>query len=343
MINKFLLFLLILTPLFPTDISAADVTLNQDNIEFGSVKRGTVVKKSLQLKNNLDKELAITLIEFTVPGLIVKSKKSIPTKSSGEVTIELDTSPFNGEVKGMLKLHTNNKNDPEILIEIMGKVESRFTFEPREAIFLSAFRWETDKKEGSIILKNKDGKPFEIKKVRGDSDLFTAGFSKDEKENSYKISAKINPESEAGMTQNSLLIETEDEKIRIPVYTFLKEKVYANPPGINYGIIDKNQILAKKELLNFLNQSVFVYKHGGGDFKIEFESVPEYLNIKRTPEEGSASVINIPNQGKTDVFEIIVTPNIDKIKIGKFNDSIKLKTNDKDFPEIEFPVFGEVI
>lgn len=343
MINKFLLLLLFLSPLLLTDISAADVTLSQNKIEFGSVNRGTLVKKSLQLKNNADKELAVTLIEFTIPGLIVKSKKSIHAKSTGEVTIELDTSTFNGEVNGLTKLHTNNKSNPEILIGISGKVESRFTFDPREAIFLSAFRWETDKKVGSIILKSRDGKPFEIKQVKGDSDLFTAQFSKDEKENTYKISAKINPESEAGMTQNSLLIETEDEKIRIPVYTFLKEKVYANPPGINYGVIDKKEILAKKELLNFLNQSVFIYKHKGEDFKIEFESVPEYLSIKRTPEQGSASVINIPNQGKTAVFEIIVTPNIDKIKIGKFNDSIKLKTNDKDFPSIEFPVFGEVI
>ena len=332
---------------FLSEFTIAQVKIDPPALDFESVKRGAVITESFQVINSSESEIAIKLIEFTIPGLIVKSPKSIEPNSSKEITIELNTSSFSGEINGQINLHTKDKNNPILKIEIKGNVESQFKFEPREAIFLSAFRWEADKKEGYINIKSKEDKPFNIEKVKTESDLFTAGYYEVVKGKDYKIIVKLNPKSEAGMSQNSLTIHTEKEIIKLPVYTFIKEKVYINPPGINFGQIDKAEVTNNRKLLDFLNQSVFVYKHERDDFKddlkIEFESIPEYLEVNRTPAEGPASVVNIPNQGKTAIFEIIVSPNIDKIKKGKFSDTIRVKTNDKDFPTLEIPVFGEII
>ena len=192
-LNKAVFFVLLL--LLFTQISLADTKLEPPNIDFGSVKRGTLVKKSLQLKNDSDSEFTIKLIELTIPGLIVKSSNTIAPNSSKEITIELNTSSFSGEINGQINLHTNDKNNPILQIGIKGNVESQFVFEPREAIFLSAFRWEADKKEGFINIKSKEDKPFKIEKIKTESDLFTAGFNEVVKGKDYKIVVKLIPKS----------------------------------------------------------------------------------------------------------------------------------------------------
>ena len=317
--------------------------LQETQYDFGTVTRGVKVQSTIPLRNDGDADLIIREMSLSLPAITVKAKSVIPPGNETKIALELDTAGLTGDVQGDVILLTNDPHTLQLLFHIQGHVQSLVDILPRPAIFLSAFRWEVKDKESSIYLVNNDKKPLKIIDMKSEGDKFTPKLETIEEGQRYELSIKLNPNSPSGMDQSQITVSTENEKIIIPVYTFLKEKVYVNPPSLDFGRINLEHLEKNSKLLTFLTQSVFVYKHHGQDFQIEIQASPQFLSIQRTPPQGPAAVIDIPKQGKTAVIELAVTPIKEKLKKGRFEASIRVSTNDKEFPVLEIPVYGEVI
>ena len=213
---------------------------------------------------------------------------------------------------------------------------------PRNAIFLTAFKWEIGEKEGSVTIVNHDKSPLEIIRIEKHGNHFTTRLITIEEGKRYQLSVKLNPDAPPGRAQDQITVITNNEKVMIPVFTFLKNRVYISQPIVYFGQISLKQLSANPDLLNFLTYSVFIYQHQGHDFQIKYQSSLPFISIKKTPQEGPGAVINIPRQGQIAVFELAVSPIIERLKPGKFEGTIRVLTNDKDFPELVIPVSGEV-
>jgi hypothetical protein len=215
---------------------------------------------------------------------------------------------------------------------------------PRNAIFLTAFKWETEKKEDKITIVNKGDKPLEIKEMKAEgNNRFAPRLTTVEDGQRYELSVKLNPDAASGKAQGLITLYTNKGQIKIPVFTFLKNRVYMSDSMVEFGKINLKQLSAKPALRNFLTYSVFIYQYHGEDFKINYESSLPFMSIKKTPPEGPGAVINIPRQGKTSVFELAITPIVERLKPGRFQGTIRVTTNDKDFPQLVIPVRGEVV
>src|SRR5713226_6304741 len=64
--------------------------------------------------------------------------------------------------------------------------------------------------------------------------------------------------------------------------------------------------------------------------------------LKTPPPEGPGAVVNIPRQGPTGIFELRVVPIKERLERGKFQGTIRIFTNDAEFPELLIPVRIEV-
>jgi hypothetical protein len=94
-------------------------------------------------------------------------------------------------------------------------------------------------------------------------------------------------------------VSTNKGEIEIPVFTFLKEKVYGNPPDVDLGRISLEQLGKQPNLLDFRTDTVFIYKHQGEDFRIRVESSLPFIGVQKTPAEGPGTVVNISSRIRT--------------------------------------------
>ena len=321
---------------------APKASIDKTSYDFGTVRRGAKVETTFILSNAGEAELIIAGMRMSIPGLKIKAMQKIPPGKESPLSVEFDTSAATGDVNGQAILYTNDPQKPYITLEVKGHIESLIELQPKPALFLSAFRWEIGKKESSLLIINKDSKPLKILDMKKEGDEYTPQLSATEEGRRYKLTVKLNAGAESGKAEGRITIVTDHETLRIPVFTFVKEKVYLVPDYLNFGRIDLEQIENDPEQLKYRTISIFVYKYQGTDFQIQIQSSPQFLSIEKTPKQGHGSVINIPGQGETAVFELAVSPVKERLKRGKYDDSITLTTNDKDFPVIKIPVTCEI-
>ena len=291
--------------------------------------------------NNGDAELVVQGMSASMAAIVLKTQQRIPPGSQSEISLELDTATLNGPVQASVIIQTNDPASPELTIDVKGNVESQIEMTPRPAIFVTAFRWQIDEKEGGIVLTNKGKTAIKSINVKTSETNFTPKLTPLEEGQRYQLTVKLNPGAPAEKTVGLLTIYADEERIEIPVYTFLKERVYLNPPSVEFGWIDLKELETNPAVVDYMKHSVFLYQHQGKDFQIQIES-PEFLRVERTPPQGAGAVIDIPRQGQTSVFELIVSPIKEKLKKGTIETSIRVTTNDPDFPVVMIPVQGEV-
>jgi len=310
--------------------------------DFGTVKQGAKLSHTISLRNIGDAPLVIERISSSLPALSVRVKKVIAPGDEATIALELDTAEMSGEVRDDVAIHTNDAQTPPLSFHIQGRVHSPIDVLPRPAIFLSAFRWETETASRSVTIVNNEESLLEILGKRVEGNRFTAELTPTEEGRRYQLTVKLVPGAPAGHGSGQIALSTNRGEIRIPVFTFLKDKVYVNPPEADLGRIDLEQAQKEPKLLEFRSLSIFVYKHRGQDFRIRAEPSLPFIAVEMTPAEGPAAVINIPRQGPTGVFELKVVLIKDQLKPGKFEGTIRVSTNDQEFPHLQIPVRIEV-
>lgn len=310
--------------------------------DFGTVKKGMKLSHTISVRNKGDAPLVIEGMRFSVPMLRVEVKRVIEPEEEAKIVLELDTAELSGQVRDDVVLHTNDPQASRLSVRIQGRVHSPVEVLPRPAILLSAFRWETGTKTGVVTIVNNDESPLEILGNRAEGDRFSADLTPIEGGRRYQLTVKLVPAAPAGHASGSITLSTNKGDIQIPVFTFLKDKVYVNPPDADLGLIDLELLKKQPGLLDFRSQSVFIYKHQGQDFRIRVDSSLPFIAIEKTPPEGPGALVDIPRQGPTGVFELRIFPIGEQLKPGKFQGTIRVSTNDEEFRELLIPVRVEV-
>ena len=316
--------------------------LKATTYDFGTVKKGANLSHTISLRNTGDAPLVIERISSSLAALSVRAKKVIAPGEEATIALELDTAEMSGEVRDDVVIHTNDPQAPPLSFRIQGRVHSPVEVLPRPAIFLSAFRWETQTASRSVTIVNNEETPLAILGKRADGDRFTADLTPTEEGRRYQLTVKLLPGAPAGHARGQIALSTNHGDIQIPVFTFLKDRVYVNPPEAELGRIDLEEAQKQPKLLDFRGQSIFVYKHKGQDFRIRAEASLPFVAVETTPAEGPAALINIPRQGPTGVFELKVVLIKERLKPGKFEGTIRVSTNDEEFPQLLIPIRIEV-
>src|SRR5262249_18672950 len=152
-----------------------------------------------------------------------------------------------------------------------------------------------EEKESAIAMVNRAERPLEIVAMRQEGEDFTARVKVVEAGRRFELAVKLRGSGPSGMGLGRITVSThQGETIAIPVFTLLRDKIYASPLEIDLGQISLQQIEKQPDVLRFKTETLYVYKYRGEGFQIQVDSAPSFVTIEKTPTEGPGAMVDIP-------------------------------------------------
>ncbi len=185
--------------------------------------------------------------------------------------------------------------------------------------------------EASLEITNRRPVPLKILDIVNPSQRFKARVETLEEGKRFRLVVTVKGEGPADKRQDILELKTnlEDTPVfRIPVNTYVREKVRTFPESVFMGRYPLSEILGNPALAKQRAQILMVYRDGTTDFQITLSSDVPYLKI--SSERGP----------KGDRYENTIWIDPDLAQPGEIKGSIIIKTNDPDFPKLAVPVTG---
>ena len=326
----------------PASAESAKVVLSADEVDFGMILPGSSIQREVVLENQRRTPLLISEVHSTVAGLTVLLDREIPAEGRATIVLKLDAPDTEGEFEGEVLLETNATDISNIQLIVQGRIGTAFEVLPRRIIAISAYRSDVSNVEKALTLVNRDSLPLEILEVEGPRDRVDLQVKTIEEGQRYQLVAKLQPEAEAGRSEDRIRVRTNKGDVSIVLLTFLKTRVYLAPEEVDLRLIDLADLRARPEIGEYLPVTFHIYRRGSDTFTIELESSLPFLDVTREPAEGPGVVVDIPQEGPTAIFDVTVTPIVDELQPGSFEGVIRIKTNDPEFSELTVPVRGEV-
>jgi hypothetical protein len=306
---------------------------------FGPVKAGKTLSHGFLIKNVGAADLLIDKIDAKSPVTVLQSIKKVPPGKSGKIILAIDTSKSEGLVEGSATLHTNELRRPQLELKMAGVVQPPpIEIKPR-AMLITGFMGNAP--EQSVTILNKEEKPLTITGTNYHSQRFQAGLQTITPGKEFKLNVKVNPKAVHGLSKEAIFLSTNKTdpdyaQIRLPVDIAILRDVFLVPELVYFGKINLAEIkeLGEEaiEVKRKLTQTLKVKRRHieGTDFQISLIHNIPFIKIEQTPKSGS----------ETYVLEVSLIP--EKLVPGKFERFIRVKTNDKQVPELKIPVVGDV-
>ncbi|MEN6537154.1 MAG: DUF1573 domain-containing protein [Bryobacteraceae bacterium] len=295
--------------------------------DFGIVRQTDLVEHTFQVRNPGDETLVVKNVQLTPPLTITKMSRQIRPGETGSVTVQLGQPRPAGDFEGLIVVQFTREDAPEVFFRVQGRVVRPIDFDPFPAFYITTFRGES--KQQSIEITNNQSEPLKFLKVEDHSPRIAVDLATIEPGRRYRLTVTVKPDAVAGKMTGSIRLLTSDERqpvIRIPVNTQVRERVYTFPDAIALGLIDTVSLKRKPEQAAYLTQSVTVYQRNGTGFEIAAETDLPFLRISKRQAH------------LKDRFEVLIEVIPEKLKAGSFDGSIRITTNDREFPLLAVPL-----
>ena len=300
--------------------------------DFGTVKQGSTVAYSFAVVNSATTPQRIKSVQFSIPGMTARFRPVVAPGSESKISIEWDTSHLSGEMDAEATVLFGDDPERRETLLLKGVVQPPLEVLPYPAIFLSAFHGED--KEIRLKIVNHEEAPIAVWLSAAKSKHLLASLKAIQPGKVYELAARIPADALPGRYDAELHLSTDNAKVAdlsIPVHVFVKADVYANPETIDFGAVSAAEMQKSAAAREMLTQT-FLVKKRGGEFEIkDVQSDMDALEVTKDPATGQSAT-----------YRIKVALNPDKMKPGRIAGSVKLFTDDKNFPIIRVPVSGTI-
>lgn len=205
-------------------------------------------------------------------------------------------------------------------------------YEPLPAVFVAAQRGSV--KDSSIEIINRKAEPLEITGIENPSSRFSARVDALEPGRRYRLTVTLKGEGPGGKQRHDLTLKTNLPSapvLRIPVNTFVQEKVFIFPESVFLGRFGISEIKGNPQAARGMAQILMVYRKGTPGFEVKITSDVPFLKVDS--ERGP--------QG--DQWENWVWLDPERAEPGEIAGTIFIETNDPDFPKLSVPVTGNLL
>ena len=217
-------------------------------------------------------------------------------------------------------------------VVIRGYSVEGIDYKPMPAIFVTVTRG-AGAGEASLEITNRRPTPLKIGDIVNPTKRFAARVETLEEGKRFRLIVTLKGEGPAGKQQHILELKTNLEDapvLKIPVNTFVREKVRTFPESVFMGRYPISEIRGNPALAKQRSQILMVYRDGTTDFEITASSDIPYLKI--SSERGP----------KGDRYENTIWIDPDLAQPGQIKGNVIIKTNDPDFPKLTVPVTGDL-
>ena len=180
----------------------------------------------------------------------------------------------------------------------------------------------------SIEIVNRDAQPFEITGADSSSTRFTAQIEAVQPGHRYRLTVTFDARGQEGKVAEWLHLETNRDRVSIPVHTEVIPRVYAFPRLVDMGKFNLSDIRSNPQTARTTAQILMVYRKKTTDFEIEVTSDVPFLEIES--EQGPEG----------DRWENTIRLDPKRVQAGEISGTIFIETNDPDVPQLQVPVTG---
>jgi hypothetical protein len=188
--------------------------------------------------------------------------------------------------------------------------------------------------ERALDIINHEAQPLRIEEVAHATDVFATKLQVIQPGQHYRLTLSLRDDGPGGKRTDTILLKTSSSAtpvLRIPANTYLRERVYVFPDSVDMGALRRAAIDSKPDVLESTRQTLMIYQTGGHDFRITAESDVPMLELRT--ERGP----------KKDRYQIDVRFRGTQIRTGPVQGTIRIRTNDPQFPEVLVPVTGAIL
>ncbi|MBN8550754.1 MAG: DUF1573 domain-containing protein [Deltaproteobacteria bacterium] len=243
-----LILALVAVPCFLARPSAADVSIPKPQVkienpvfDFGTVAQGVRVSHNFVIKNTGNSDLMIHRI---VPacGCTAASTSGdvIAPGKDGIIKVDLDTSDFSGEKLKLVRVFTNDMEDPSVGITIKGNIEPNVVIEPARVTFNAVVRGSSEPQSRRVNVSVKPDSGLQIAEVKSFSKLVSVKMLE---QSAQKASFDVILDTTApvGEVRERLVINFKGSKemsLNVPVFANIEGTLRLSPATISFGVIE---------------------------------------------------------------------------------------------------------
>ena len=304
----------------------------QPDFDFGRVLTGTPVEHQFVLKNESSFPAVIDEVRLTPPLTLVSAPASVAAGTQAVVRVRLDTSRITGLFEGQVVLSMAGSDNAAIGLTFAGTVYQTVETLPRPAFFVVTDRGQAQ--EQSIELINHEPEPLEITRVDHPRDRFTTRLETIEAGKRYRLTLRLDGNGTAGRRSDPIVVTTSSRStpvVKISANTFVRERVYTFPDSVDLGGFPLAAVDTDPTLPEKLAQTLMIYRKGTSAFEVELTSDLDALDIRA--QRGPLG----------DRWQATITVKRALLKPGPLKGTIRIETNDPEFPVLTVPVSGLVL
>jgi len=332
-INLFTVIVLLL-PLFLFLSSCASLTpvppqphmaFEELNYDFGIAGPGDRITHIFKFTNVGSEPLQITRVSTSCGcTAALLSKKEIFSGDSGEIRATFETKRFEGDQETTITVHSNDPDNPEIDLTIIGAIKRDVAVVPQGINFGDVQKGETV--TGSVKLLQLSQNKLVLHRIEVNEKYLNATTSRFREENSRGINIDISLKSEAqvGPLNEVITLHTNLKRrprIDVPVWANILGRIQVQPEILSLGTISKGRKIS---------QSITVSSNDGKKFHVlKITCDLPFIQLQSSFDK------------KNNVVKISGT--IDKVSpAGRLSGRIDIYTDDPDQRVIHVPVYGVI-
>jgi len=307
------------------------ISLPEPSFHFEILGKSQPVEHTFAFLNNTTETLEAAALKVTPPLAVPNLSKRVLPGEMGILRFRLDEPRPVGDYQGFIEVDFKNPGISNITFEVTGKITPLIEAKPFPAFFVATGRGQP--KEASIQLLNHDVQPLAITGIECPSTRFSLRLQTNQVGQVYTLFLKLPGQGETGRMAEPIRLHTSNSRepvLLIEANTLIHERVHTFPQDVDFGTMDCAQVKTNETLRNTLTQILMVYQDGGTNFQVTAKTNLPFLTTRAEP---SAS-------GKQVQIEVALKP--DALRVGDFEGHLELVTNDRQFPQMEINVKGQV-
>jgi hypothetical protein len=315
----------------PSNVRASQATFAETKHDFGMVTQGTSLSHTFVLRNEGSSPVKIEGVDLQAPGMKTSFKPVIGTGESGRITLEWSTTSLEGPVEAKAVVRFADPERPRVELMLTATVKQSLDILPMPAVFFSVYKGDTATR--SVTIVNRESRPLEITGIEPAGDHFEATITPLKPGESYRLDVTVPRTTAPGRFMEAVYLKTNHptlSRLKIAVNVLVKNDLYVNPEILDLGRISLTELSANPALVKLLTQKLIVRKREG-DFAVTSIST----NVPALKVTASA-------EGRAQAFEIEVLVIRERLTAGRLTGTIRIETDDKDFPLLEVPVVADV-
>jgi hypothetical protein len=309
--------------------SDGGVVVPETAFDFGRVVRGEVVEHEFVLRNDGRSPVRITRAIMTPPLLVTRMPGVLEAGATAGIAARLDTAQLQGAFPGELIVELEGAR--QIALSFEGEVVGSVEVAPMSALFIAGQRGQ--RAQGTVELINHEAEPLQILAIEHPPEAFATMLETLVPGGRYRLTVELRPDGPGGRRSDVILVRTSSRTtplIRIGAHTNLRDRVHVFPDAVELGSFGIGQVRSDPGLLGRLAQTLMVYQSEGTDFRVHLDS--DVRGLMLAAERGP----------QHDRYQLTVQLTPHELSVGEVEGSIRIRTNDPEFPELLVPVHGRI-